>query len=131
MLDPTWTKQKGYGHAIEILSKIDKDEMSKRRTAKGITELVMSGDEKKKYGCIVTFSDGTSKHFIGEKYLQQMADFADQLEVKVSTISTPATIFRDLQGTRKPFESKHRQLRDIIHTPESAMVAQIKRQDLI
>src|SRR5438128_6635753 len=102
-----------------------------KRTGTGIKELIMSGDEKKEYGCIVSFSDGTTKHFRGEKYLQQVADFADQFEVKIVTISNPSTIYRDMQGTRKPFETKRRQLRDIIHNPEPAMMAQIKRSDLL
>lgn len=102
-----------------------------KRTGQGINELIMSGDEKKKHGCIATFSDGTTKHFPGKNYLQQVADFADQLEVKVSVISTPVTIYRDMQGTRKSFELPREQMRDIIHTPESAMLAQIRRADLL
>lgn len=102
-----------------------------RRTGEGIVELIISGQEKQYYGCIVTFSDGSIKHFKGKGYLQQAADFADQLEVGISVISTPVTIFRDMQGTRKPFAAKRLQQRDIIHTPESAFMAQIKRADLL
>lgn len=104
--------------------------MANRRTADGITELGISGEEKQRYGCIVVYTDGTMKHFRGRNYLQQAADFADQLEVGISVMSTPATIFRDMQGTRRPFTAKKRQLADILHLPETALLAQIKRNDL-
>lgn len=101
------------------------------RSGQGIIPLVMAGHEKEKLGCIVVYTDGTIKHFCGKGYLQRAADFADQLEVGISVISTPSTIYRDMQGTRKPFMSKNRQLRDILHNPEPAILAQIKRADLL
>lgn len=101
------------------------------RAGNGIKPLIMSGDEKKEHGCIVVFSDGTIKHFCGEGYLQAIADFADQLEVKISVISTPSSIYRDMQGTRKAFTNAKESLRDITYFPEPALLAQIKRHDLL
>lgn len=92
------------------------------------------------YGCIVTFlmPDGSTevKHFssvlhaIRRKlirdrgYIEQVIDWADEHEAKVTCISTPETILRDLQGTREILEPQRKQKHaaDIVSFPERSVL---------
>lgn len=105
MLDPNWTPEAGYSHAMNL--------MHKRR-------LDISGDKKAKYGCIVQFTNGIQKHFVAYSVtdaIKDAADYADENHTKISVISTPETIYRDIKEDR-------------VFPPEARMLARVNRKDL-
>ncbi len=111
-----------------------------------------SGETRAVDGCIATFElpDGTTQteHFnqlvsrkqkgkwnrtvtrIGDNYLTQVVDRADELDAKVLCISTPQTILIDLQGTRRPMTAISVQHRDDTPFPEIRLLAKKGRVDL-
>lgn len=86
-------------------------------------------------GVTVTFSDGTARHFTGSARdaLTDAAAHADSRDLRVRTISTPQTIYRDLHGTREQLDTdkdkKHRSTGT--NTPEARMLGMIGRKDLL
>ena len=101
-----------------------------KRTGFGIKRLIMSGDERKRLGVIVQFENGISKQFTGGDTTRQAAAFADQYETKISVISSPDTIYRDMQGTRRPIVQTKRQIQDTMFLPELRTLSSIGRKDL-
>jgi hypothetical protein len=92
-------------------------------------------------GCIATFDrDGERwvRHFSQRGYVQAAADYADAHEAKIVTLSTPETIWRDLQGTRAPLFQRRgpqtgveKQIVDRVDVPELSMLGKIGRRDLL
>ncbi len=109
-------------------------------------------------GCIVTFDrDGErwSRHFYevvhtkgprynrvstrsGGMYVDQAIEYADQHDAKIVCISTPATILRDLSGTRAALKSivgfktgRETQPPDAVQIPEYFLLGRRKRLDLL
>lgn len=103
--------------------------------------LVMSGAERVVYGGIVTLvRDGEVDvhRWSGPGWLLALAAYCDAGGWKVRVISTPTTIYRDLQGTRanttppvRPIRGGETQPRDVVQTPERQLLARIKRIDLL
>ena len=113
--------------------------MSKRRTIKAWS---LGSHSRNVEGCIATFDrDGWrwSRQFGAEAgYVQAVADYADEQGAKVVSLSTPETIWRDLQGTRAeltPIVQRvtrvESQPEDIVRTPEVSMLGRIGRLDLL
>ena len=92
-------------------------------------------------GLIATTSDGASRHFVGNgrEATRALADYCDRHGLRVVCISTPGTIYRDLQGTRRTTETTQRRHRVTAeaHTlerfalPEQSYLAAIGRLDLV
>lgn len=87
-------------------------------------------------GCIATLSDGISRHFVGSgaDATRAVADYCDEHGLKLLCISTPGTIWRDLQGSREvaaPREADRRSRQAFLRLPESAMLNAIGRQDIL
>ena len=86
-------------------------------------------------GCIVTFSNGTVRHFTGAGLaaLRSAAEYADTHGLLVQTVSTPQTIYRDLHGTREQIgtdkDKTHRSTN--MNLPEARMLGAIGRKDLL
>lgn len=98
----------------------------------GVLRLQISGEERQDYGCIVNFSDGDCRWFPGRDGAREAAEYADRSDLKITTISTPETIYRDLQGprsTQDPGASWKK--RDAIYFPESNILGLIGRRDLL
>ncbi len=111
-----------------------------------------SGETRAVDGCIVTFElpDGTihTERFnqlmsrkqkgkwnrtvtrIGDNYLTQVVNRADELDAKVLCISTPQTILTDLQGTRRSMEALTVRSREETPFPEIRLLAKVGRGDL-
>ncbi len=112
----------------------------RRSKAEGVELLHLSQWERESYGCIVDFSDGTARWFPGIDCLKDATAYADRHELKVRTVSTPTTIFRDLQGTRAKEGSdtledgqqrRPRLTGGVVVFPEQNMLGRLKRQDLL
>lgn len=92
-------------------------------------------------GCIATFDrDGERwpKSFTQRGYVQAAADYADAHGAKIVTLSTPETIWRDLQGTRAPLTMRRglqtgiaKPIVDRVDVPELSMLGKIGRRDLL
>ena len=92
-------------------------------------------------GCIATFDrDGErwSRQFATRGFIQAAAEYADSEGAKVVTISTPETIWRDLQGTRAsltmrlgPQTGIEKPLDARIDIPERTLLGKIGRRDLL
>ncbi len=111
-----------------------------------------SGETRAVDGCIATFElpDGTThtERFnqllsrkqkgkwnrtvtrIGDNYLTQVVNRADELEAKVLCISTPQTILTDLQGTRRSMEAQSVRSMDETPFPEIRLLAKVGRGEL-
>jgi hypothetical protein len=104
--------------------------------------LSLPPNERFAAGCIATLTDGErtfSQHFTGEgsEAVQAVAAFCDRHGVRVLCLSTPATIYRDLQGHRREeLPRKQRRVTAIgtrpetLRLPEPAMLSRIGRRDL-
>lgn len=94
--------------------------------------LILSGDERKAWGCTVTAHEQESGERIvlyraGRGALAAICSTLDALEGdwRVASFSTPETIYRDLQGTR------YREWGDEMQYPEVAALGHIGRLDLL
>ncbi len=67
---------------------------------------------------------------VGDDFLTQLVNRADELDAKVLCISTPQTILIDLQGTRRPMTAISVQHRDDTPFPEIRLLAKKGRVDL-
>lgn len=75
--------------------------------AKGIKDIPMSGEERGKAGVIASLTRGDeerSVHFPGAGAISRIADYCDKHDWKIRCLSTPQTVYRDLQGTRESVE---------------------------
>ncbi len=95
-------------------------------------QLVMSGDKRSEYGCIVTAREQETDarivlHRTGYNVIAQICDELDALEGdwRVLSYSTPATVYRDLQGTRQ------HEWKDTMQYPEEHVLGRIGRLDLL
>lgn len=84
-------------------------------------------------GCIATYDNGDVRHFHQRDYVRAAAEHADAHSTLIVSLSTPLTIFRDLQGTRGQLEPRHNttQPPDRIAVPEVSMLGKIGRRDLL
>lgn len=87
-------------------------------------------------GCIAALSDGVSRHFVGagKDATRAAADYCDAHGLKVVCLSTPGTIYRDLQGSRDiaaPHQADRRGRQAFLRLPEQGMLNAIGRQDLL
>ena len=86
-------------------------------------------------GCIVTFSDGTARHFTGEGLAatRSAAEYADTHALRIVAISTPQTIYRDLHGNREQLvtDSDKATRSTNLNLPETRMLGRIGRLDLL
>jgi len=96
------------------------------------TRLGMSGTALEEYGVIVTAREQMTDerivlHRPGAGALKLICEGLDGLDGdwRVLTISTPRTIYRDLQGTRA------RELVDETQMPELRMLGQVGRLDML
>jgi hypothetical protein len=111
------------------------------------------GETRAADGCITTFQleDGTIhvERFsqlvfstqgyarvmekVGAPFIEQAAARADELGARIVSISTPATIWRDLQGTRAQQKQTgpQTQASDDIQLPERTLLGRIGRLDLL
>jgi hypothetical protein len=86
-------------------------------------------------GCIVTYTDGTVRHFTGSGHAstRAAAEYADLHDLHVRTISTPQTVYRDLHGSREQMvtdsDKTHRSVN--LNLPEVNMFGAIGRKDLL
>jgi len=113
------------------------------RHADGVTYLPVNGESRSRDGVIATLVRGAeveSRHFPGPAASESLAAYCDKHGWRVRTISTPQSIYRDLQGTREHlanvtgraeagFDAGRRRSR---HTSVEAMsLGGIKRTDLL
>lgn len=77
-------------------------------------------------------------HAVGTGWLREVAAYCDREGYRVRTLSTPNTVYNDLQGPRVgAVASNHRFARssgqpdDQVHTPERSMLGRIGRLDLL
>lgn len=96
------------------------------------TELTISGQDRSAFGGIVTIREQTTDrrevlHCEGKGWLERIVEDIDALEGdwRIVTISTPTTIYRDLQGTRAHPWTSSSQL------PEPFMLGPLDRLDLL
>lgn len=96
--------------------------------------LSLGGWQRSAFGCIVTAHEQETGRTdtLHEKGLPLSAlrSICDRLDLRegswrIVSVSTPETIFRDLQGTRR------HEGRDLLQLPEQAMLARIGRRDLL
>lgn len=105
--------------------------------------LETSGQERQRDGAIVSLREQDTGrldtvHVTGKTRdaLEQLCDMIDQRDGdwKIVAISTPASIFRDLQGVRGQYQrasSKRRSTLDDPRTAEWSMLSQVGRLDLL
>lgn len=87
-------------------------------------------------GCIATLTDGISRHFVGSgaDATRAVADYCDQHGLQVVCLSTPGSIYRDLQGSRNiaaEREADRRGRQAFLRLPEQGMLNAIGRPDLL
>lgn len=91
-------------------------------------------------GCVATLTDGVSRHFTGEgaDSTRAVADYCDKHGLRVVCLSTPATVYRDLQGGRWNDNAPERarvtssaRPHEGLALPEPRMLAAIGRTDLL
>lgn len=95
-------------------------------------ELGISALDRRAAGGVVTLREVASgatlvRHVKGRAWATGIAELADSLpgDWRVVSISTPATVYRDLQGTRKhPWT-------DSVQFPEAGILGKIDRLDLL
>ena len=86
---------------------------------------------------LVRDGESAAFHFPGSTAMRDLAAFCDRYGYTVACISTPRTIYRDLQGTREALadltagnpHEKHRSGQ--LNTPEAAALSRIGRKDLL
>jgi len=87
------------------------------------------------YGRIISFSDGVSMHFSGTRALQDAIDYADEHGLKVCVVSDPASIKRDLEGSRERERAEYgaRNVRSdpVFDSPERRQLRAVGRLDLL
>lgn len=111
--------------------------MKKKAGARGILLMDLSQSERERYGCIVDFSDGRARWFPGTSGLREATEYADANGLRIKTVSTPSTIFRDLQGTRakdahgERGRQGSRLVAGVVVFPEQHMLGLLGRQDLL
>ncbi len=109
--------------------------------AHGIKLLSISGGDLAGLGCNATLDRGGEResfHFPGPDAPQKLAAFCDRFGYRVVTISTPRTIYRDLQGTREQLSDRGRysllqnaQRTNQVDRPEAKYLSRIGRKDLL
>lgn len=109
--------------------------------APGITPLPGNGLALSALGCNATLirrGELVSFHFPGPAAVAKCAAHCDRFGYRVVTLSTPRTIYRDLQGTRQTLSdwNEHTEGRTgnrMIqrNTPEPKLLASIGRLDLL
>lgn len=94
-------------------------------------------------GCIATLTDGTAivtRHFVGSgaDATRAVAAFCDERGLRVQTLSTPMSVYRDLQGHREAVAGLGPRLNsapatrsDRVLAPEPVMLGRIGRLDLL
>lgn len=111
--------------------------MSRRE---GIKDLSISPDDRHDTGLIATLDDGTARHFVGAgtEATRALADHCDKHDAKVVCISTPRSIYRDLQGGRGALDGRDQPVTPgkghvprTSATTERITLSKIGRQDLI
>jgi hypothetical protein len=111
------------------------------RTRRTIRSIRVSPTERHETGVIATLPDGKrsfAEHFVGVNTIatRAIADHCDTFGLKIVCLSTPETIYRDLQGDRHHDTDQvragdHRAPRDGVTTPETIMLGRIGRLDLL
>lgn len=106
---------------------------NQRRLTSAARTWSLGGWTRDVLGCIATYSDGDVRHFTGKGYVRAAADHADEHGTLIVSLSTPETIYRDLQGTRAHIEPRYdtHQPPDAIAIPEAAMLGRIGRRELL
>lgn len=99
--------------------------------------------EREKYGVIATLEDGDGRRFaeqfVGRNATAVVVVLCRAKGWRIVSLSTPETIYRDLQGTREPLNRDERgsrakgyaSLPDRVNRPEVAMLAKLKAGDLL
>lgn len=108
-----------------------------------LPEIRVNQERRFETGCIATLTDGErvfTQHFTGNgaEATQAVADFCDAHGFRIVTLSTPTSIYRDLQGTRAPLTvrtgrvtGEEKPLNDRVDVPELNMLGKIGRRDLL
>jgi hypothetical protein len=105
-----------------------------------IPNLQVTPNQRFETGCIATLTDGTTQHFTGagKAATRAVAAYCDEHGCKVVCLSTPSTIYRDLQGTRMMTHDRNSDSLfyapppdDNLGLPEPFMLALIGRGDLV
>lgn len=93
----------------------------------------LSPDEREKYGVIVDFSNGQARWFPGSDGVKKATEYADREELKIRTISSPRTIYRDLQGRRDSRRTKDgSDTGEVgVYLPEVRFLGLLHRADLL
>lgn len=97
------------------------------RAAQGIRLIRLSQAQREEHGCIVTFSNDEARWFTGAEALADAVAYADRRGLRIRTISTPETIYRDLQGSRAAQGGKRG---GAVYFPEENMLGHARRSDL-
>lgn len=103
---------------------------------------LLSPSERADYGVIATLDDGSVivRKGTPTDALLAVADYCDVHGFKIRTLSSPETIYRDLQGTRDglsdterggPLNPHNTHRSQLLALPEFNMVARIGRSDLL
>lgn len=87
------------------------------------------------HSIIVDFSDGSAREFKGLECLANAIAYADERNLRIRVISHPASIMRDLQGSRARHlavvGSKYPKSDHAYNSPESRMLRAHARLDLL
>lgn len=100
-----------------------------------------SQDERRKYGCIATLErdhERLSKQFRGTDAVRQVVAYCRENGWRIVCLSTPGTIYRDLQGTREDLYERERFRSTGIATrpegarlPERSMLTKAEADELL
>ena len=93
--------------------------------AMGVNATLARGDERESF------------HFPGRSAMADLVAHCDRFDYRVVTISTPRTIYRDLQGSRETLANfthstgRKGQRMAQVNTPEAKALGRIGRKDLL
>lgn len=105
------------------------------------TRNLLGPDERRLYGGIAVLMRGGEddvRHWPGADWLQAVCAYCDRGGWRVRCLSTPTTIYRDLQGHRIPAEATNRRHPgssgtpdDRLALPELILLGRLGRLDLL
>lgn len=107
----------------------------------GLSKRIVTLSQRFETGMIATLVGDdvvTAKHFVGEgmSALADIIDFCDRHSLKVRCLSTPDSIYRDLQGSRAQRGTSRKvdlslpEAPEVVRYPEQAMLGKWGRADL-
>jgi len=100
-------------------------------------------DQRFQTGCIATLTNGTTTHVqhftgVGPEAVRSVAAFCDRHGMRVVSLSTPETVYRDLQGSREVQSMRRGRVTGIekplaarVDVPERWMLGKIGRRELL